>query len=320
VSWTREDAEREEFYERMYNQFGPEWAEAHDEELYRQHYGEAIKEFTAERLQSYYIAHPTLAEPARSVLRDAQALIQVNTRAALVFAVIAIELAIKTVLLKPVVFGLVHAEGLAHFITDLTLQQTGTGRFEDLLTRILASYGGVNLETFTRTGSTKPLWREIQELQKARNGIVHRGEAIPEETATLAVAVASTLLETIFPQVLAKLDLHVHDPGTICNTLHGVDVHVYFHPLPATTPSVSGSVELDLDKLDLSDMPDTITGRLRGDFSNEALAALRSVTGVLTMWFTSTVICYDIQLSPDSSHFSGTKAEIRFSELTSTKG
>jgi hypothetical protein len=133
VSWTREDAEREEFYGRMYNQFGPEWAEEHDEELYRQHYEEAVKEFTAERLQSYYIAHPTLAEPARSILCDAQTLVPINTRAALVFAVAAIELAIKTVLLKPVVFGLVHAEGLARFITDLALQQTGMGRFEDLL-------------------------------------------------------------------------------------------------------------------------------------------------------------------------------------------
>jgi hypothetical protein len=178
----------------------------------------------------------------------------------------------------------------------------------------------MDLKTFSRTGSTKPLWKEVQDLQTARNSVVHRGEHIPEEAATLAVAVASTLLENIFPQVLAKLDLHIHNPGIICNTLHGVTVHVYFHPLPDATPTISGSAELDLDKLDLSDMPDTITGRLKGDFSNEGLAALRSVTGVLTMWFTSTVICYDVQLEPDSTRFKGMKADISFSELTSTKG
>src|ERR1039458_3061309 len=116
-----EDAEREDFYSRMYGQFGPQWAEEHDEELYRQHYEDAVKEFTAERLQSYYITHPTLAEPANGILRDAQSLTQSNRRAALVFAVIAIELAIKTVLLKPIVFGLVHMEGLARFITELAI-------------------------------------------------------------------------------------------------------------------------------------------------------------------------------------------------------
>jgi len=193
------------------------------------------------------------------------------------------------------------------------------GRFEDLLTKILAHYAGVDLKTFTRTGSAKPLWKEIEAMQKVRNGVVHRGERVPEETASLAIAVASALLDIILPQVLAKLELHLHD-AAICNILHGVTVYVHFYPLPNGKPSISGSAELDLDKLDLSDMPDIITGRLRSDFSNEALAALRSVTGVLSMWLTSTVICYDIRLAPDSTTFRGTKAAITFAERISNNG
>jgi hypothetical protein len=315
MSDTFEDAQREDFYSRMYGQFGPQWAEEHDEELYRQHYEDAVREFTAERLQSYYVAHPSLAEPVNGILQDAQVLLPSNRRAALVFAVIAVELAIKTVLLKPIVFGLVHIEGLARFITELTIQQTGMGRFEDLLTNILAQFGGVDLKSFTRAGSTKTLWKEIEEVQKARNAVVHRGESVPEETANLAVAIASTLLNNIFPLVLAKLDLHLHEPAMVCSKMHGVVAHVYFDPLPEQVPSISGSVEFDLDNLDLANMPEKITGKLRADFSNEAVAALHSAVCALPMWITSTMILYDIRIAPDSNNFIGTRAAVEIREL-----
>src|SRR5437016_3112091 len=99
---------------------------------------EAVREFTAERLKSYYISHPDLAQLANDSLQYGQSLVVSHPRAALLFAVTAIELAIKVVLLKPIVFGLVHMEGLAGYITELTTQHTGMERFQTLLTEILA--------------------------------------------------------------------------------------------------------------------------------------------------------------------------------------
>jgi len=184
--------------------------------LYREHYEEAIKEFTAERLQSYYVAHPQLAWPARESLLYAESLMPAYPKAALVFAATASELAVKTVLLKPIVFGLVHTEGLASFITDLSTQHTGMERFQTLLAEILTKFGGVDLKTYQRPGSGTSLWQEMVEIQKARNAVVHRGEATADSNAELAIAVAKTLLNQIFPQVLAKLELHLHEPMTVC--------------------------------------------------------------------------------------------------------
>jgi hypothetical protein len=48
----------------MYNEFGPQWADEHAEELYCRHYDDAVKELTAERLQSYYLRHPDMATTA----------------------------------------------------------------------------------------------------------------------------------------------------------------------------------------------------------------------------------------------------------------
>lgn len=209
MSYDPYEDEREAAQEEYLREYGHEL-------LYEEHYEEAIKEFTAERLQSYYVAHPQLAWPARDSLLYAQSLMPSYPRAALVFAATASELAVKTVFLKPIVFGLVHTEGLASFITDLTTQHTGMERFQTLLAEILTKFGGVDLKTYQRPGSGTSLWQEMVEIQKVRNTVVHRGEATADSNAELAIAVAKTLLNDIFPQVLAKLELHLHEPMTVC--------------------------------------------------------------------------------------------------------
>jgi hypothetical protein len=130
------------------------------------------------------------------------------------------ELAIKVVLIKPIVSGLVLTEGLAGFITDLTTQHTGMDRFQDLLSEILAKFGGVDLKTYTRPNSKRTLWKEIAEVQKARNGVVHRGEKAKDSMAHLAVAVGATLLQRILPIILGHLKLHLHAPITVCAAEH----------------------------------------------------------------------------------------------------
>jgi hypothetical protein len=200
---------------------GPDEPDEFDFEFYkRQIHADAIRQFTGERLQSYYLANPTLAEPALNALTYAQSLLSKKPLAALVFATTSTELAIKTVLLRPIVSGLVHTEGLAGFITDLVTQHTGMERFRDLLTEILAQFGGVDLKTYTRPNSKRTLWQEIDDIQKARNGVIHRGEKAKDSAAPLAVAVAATLLRKIFPLILAKLNLHVHAPMTVCADAH----------------------------------------------------------------------------------------------------
>ena len=200
------EAEQEAAREAYETEIGEYWLKEYGHEvLYEEHYEEAIKEFTAERLLSYYQANPDLAKPARHSLVYAQSLMPEHPKAALVFAATAMELGIKVVLLKPIVFGLVHTEALASFITDLTTQHTGMVRFHGLLTEVLKHFGGVDLKTFKRTGSNRTLWQEIVEVQKARNGVIHRGENAEDSTAELAVAVAHSLLHGIVPQVVGKL-------------------------------------------------------------------------------------------------------------------
>jgi len=113
------------------------------EELYNEHRKQAIEEFTAERLQSFYVDNPMVAEAALRSLVESRNLLPQHPAAALIFAAIAIEVGLKVALLKPVVYGLVHSESVAGVITDLILAQTGVKRFRNLLFKILSEYGGV---------------------------------------------------------------------------------------------------------------------------------------------------------------------------------
>ena len=188
------------------------------EALYAEHKEQAIEEFRDERLQSYYIANPLIAESPSRFLSQSRILIGNNPTAAFLFAAIAIEVGLKVVLLKPVIYGLVHNESFAGIIADTVMAQSGyQTKFRELLLNILSVYGGVDLNKFKRTETQKLLWTEISEVQKRRNGIMHRAEIVADEEAQVAVAVASAILEELFPSVVKKLGFHLHDAGRVCN-------------------------------------------------------------------------------------------------------
>jgi len=215
-----EAAAEEAAYKHFSAEIGSQWARDHADELFQEHYEDAVSAFQSERLTSYYVKNPGLARPARDLLVYAQSLMPSFPQAALVFAVTAAELVWKKVLLEPIVFGLVHTEGLANLVTELTLNHTGMGRFKFLLTGILSEFGGVDLMKYKRDGSPNTLWEEISAIQKARNGLIHEGKQAPDGTPALAISVAEALLNIIFPQVITKLGLHLHENQTVCGSFH----------------------------------------------------------------------------------------------------
>lgn len=185
-------------------------------ELYEEHKKEAIEEFTSDRLKSYFLDNELLAKRAVEALSNARNLITLNPTAGFMFATIAMEVGLKSTLLQPIVYGLVHAESVAALITDLTVSHTGMDRYRKLLLQVLQEHGGVDLDAFKRSGSNIVLWEEIKNVQRIRNPVMHRGELASKEHAELALGVASEILEAIFPSVVNKMGLHLHDGFRIC--------------------------------------------------------------------------------------------------------
>ena len=186
-------------------------------QLYEEHKGEAIKEFTAERLQSYYSDNRLLAEPAFHMLSEAQNLVGVNATAGFVFGAIAMEVGLKETLLKPVVFGLVHVASCASLVTNLVMSHRSMDRYKDLLLQILRDHGGIDLQSYRRPSSTNSIWEEIKNVQTKRNLILHTARTASPEEAALAVGVASSILSELFRALLTRMGLHLHDGFRICD-------------------------------------------------------------------------------------------------------
>lgn len=185
-------------------------------ELYAEHSKEALEEFTAERLQSYYLRDPQVAKSPMGALSQARLLLPDHASPAFVFATVAIEVGIKVALLKPIVHGLVHNNSAASLITDLVIRHGGD-RYRDLLFHVLSDVGGIDFRKFRRAESDQLLWEEINWVQKTRNAIVHRAEEVTVQDAGRSVSVASMILEQVFPAVVNKLGLHLHEGVRVCN-------------------------------------------------------------------------------------------------------
>lgn len=223
MSITPDEAAWEEFTDQLYEEHREQAFkeftadEALMEELYEKHRERAIEEFTVERLTSFYEAHPLVAQPACDALAEAKLLLASgHTTAAQVFGAIAVEVGLKSVLLKPVVHGLIHGESTAEIIWELALRRTSVGSLRKLLLQILQEHGGVDLKSYIRAGAMKLLWEEIRDVQQRRNDLLHGAEIASRVEAEQAIAVAEAILEQLFPTVVKTLGLHLHDGPRIC--------------------------------------------------------------------------------------------------------
>lgn len=198
------DDARNEMYVQMASDFYPD------------HKAQAIAEFTTERLQSFYRANPLVMRPAVDAIQEGKKLRTNGHHAAsVVFFVTAIELFLKAALLKPVVHGLVHMDGLAEIVVKHAFGQTGFKRYVELLTTLFADLADIDIATVRRPLTQRSLLKECEHLQEIRNKIIHQGAFANSEQAELAELAARAVYELIVQKMLYALGLWVIDGGVI---------------------------------------------------------------------------------------------------------
>lgn len=176
---------------------------------------EAIEGFTSGRLRSYYIKNPSVAANVFAIYREARSVAPTSPTAALVLFTAAIEVALKTTVLKPVIYGLVHNESIADLVSDLVVKTNGLDRFKDILSRIMGQYSDVDFDHYKLRGHAKTIWEEIAMVQTARNAVVHRAEPATEDVAALAKEIAAAIIIEFLQGVLGKLGLELQKDGQI---------------------------------------------------------------------------------------------------------
>lgn len=204
MSYDPDDLAMDEMYERI------------GEELYPEHREQAVGEFTADRLRSFYLANPMVMRPAVDTLHEVQRLhADGHSAAAVVFCATAIELFLKATLLQPIVHGLVHSPPLADIIVKHAVRQTGFERYRDLLSRIFRELANLDLGRVTRSGAKVGLIEESRLVQKLRNNIIHQGESCNADDANHAIEVTAAVYSAIVVPLLESLGLTVVEKGRI---------------------------------------------------------------------------------------------------------
>jgi hypothetical protein len=170
---------------------------------------EIVRDFTDGRLRSFFEEVPKAAEPAAEALSDGRRFLKSDDHtAAFVFASIAADVGLISTLLRPIVHGLVHAEGAASLIARLAIKHSDENLVRIMLD-LLAEHGRVDPRTHKRAGSKRSLWEEMKEVKTKRNRVIHQAERASREEAELALAVAGTILEELFPTLVVRLGLRL---------------------------------------------------------------------------------------------------------------
>ena len=211
MSYDEQDAAYDHFIDELHKDFLEQ--ALGDAELY----DKVVHDFKASRLRAYYVQQPMIAQSAQEALREASDLLFAHPRAALVFAIMAAEVCLRGALMTPVLHGAFHTEASTDLLVRFVVRTNDENLVKALL-RILATHTGVDLHVHRRSGATKPLWEEIQDLQVKRNKVVHQAGDVSQGDAQQAIAVAETMLRDVFPTVVMKLGLHLHEGPRICDS------------------------------------------------------------------------------------------------------
>jgi hypothetical protein len=104
------------------------------------------------------------------------------------------------------VYGFVHSDTVAPMLVSVVKNARQVYRFEALVIEIVSQFSGISL-TSAAGDSKRSLWESVKTVAKQRNEVLH-GDGLLKVTrdqAEEALAVATTLLETVFPALLTTL-------------------------------------------------------------------------------------------------------------------
>jgi hypothetical protein len=199
MSMTEAEAAFEDLIDGLRREWEDEYAD-----VYRK---EGESNFINRRLASYFVQNPDMAARAKKRCQDARALLDVNSDASVVLAYSATEVGFKNLLLRPIIHGFVNSDHVADLVsTAIVSSNREEKRLRGFLSVLFRNMTRVNLEAIEIGGQKQALWRHIEIVQKTRNTILHTAESAGRQDAEYAVALASLVVEELFPLLRAEIE------------------------------------------------------------------------------------------------------------------
>jgi len=199
MSYDELDAEYEEGMSRLYDEFTQQYEE----------------NFIFEKVDSFYKQFPEVGlDSFQNFIVSQKLLNNEFITPAFIQAVISIEVGIKSVALKPILYSLAINDNASDLLYELTFKRKSLQSIPDFYYNILEEISGWSFKKNCRNGVRSSIETELKDLQKIRNNVLHQGVIVEKENAQRTIDIASYVFEKIIPTILDKFLYHF-DKGVI---------------------------------------------------------------------------------------------------------
>ncbi|EIC28451.1 hypothetical protein [Methylomicrobium album] len=180
--------------------------------LYEQFEMQYESEFIYKRIEKFYESNREIVKAPLQNLLDSKTLFENEYyTSAFIHAVISIEVGIKSVILKPILYSLTIDDKAGNLLYTQTFKNKSLGYIDPLYYQILEEITELNFKTKIRDNNQLTIWNEWFELQKLRNDVLHQGISIEKLDAEKAINMASYVCDEIIPYVLDKFLNHIEN-------------------------------------------------------------------------------------------------------------
>lgn len=168
--------------------------------------------FIYERIDSFYKENPNIVKAPIKNLADSRALFEKGfLTAAFLHAVISIEVGIKAVAIKPILYSLTINRNAGDLLYKHTFKQKSLQYIPKFYYQIVKDISGLDFRTIFRGDIESSIWDEWSVLQELRNKVVHQGVSVELIETKNAIDVASYVCNEIIPSILDRFSCHIEE-------------------------------------------------------------------------------------------------------------
>lgn len=182
------------------------------DDLYAEFKEQFEDEFIHERMCKFYKNHRMIAEAAFKNLHESTILFgSKNYSSAFMHAIIAIEVGIKSVIIRPMLYSLAIDNKVGDLLFKYTFKNKSLPQIPKAYYEILKEIMGLDFESIKRQDCKDEIRKEWDSLQEKRNEFVHQGIFLKKEEAENAINMASYVCGEILPSVLDKFYMYIEN-------------------------------------------------------------------------------------------------------------
>jgi hypothetical protein len=194
MSYTESDALYEEGMDYLYEQFKTQYED----------------EFIFNKIQKFYENNHEIVKTPIQNLANAKLLFENQYYTpAFIYAVISIEVGIKSIILKPILYSLTIDDNAGLLLYNQTLKLKSLQYVDKFYYEVLEEFTALNFKTKSKDNTTKTIWQEWEVIQKLRNKVMHEGISVEKDDTQNAIDMASYVYDELIPIVLDKFYWHL---------------------------------------------------------------------------------------------------------------